>query len=337
MRIQGTEEHWIENLMWRMRMESIVNRGRPRLLSVAVLLTAAVAVIAFWSAPVSAVDVESSMCLDCHDDVGEAFGMTAHGVYFSQHKTWGDYGCEACHGSGLAHIEDPTTENIINPANADQFSDQLTCLNCHTDSKFDSWNASMHSGGDLNCSSCHTIHVQAGEVTKKAGAELCYECHADVRGASFMPSHHPVAEGKMTCLDCHDVHGGQTSYTMDGTSRELCFSCHQDKEGPFIYEHAPVTEDCMICHTPHGSVANNLLKQAEPALCLSCHPMHFHTISEGIDGPFVDPLAVERNGMSTTDGFKKGMLTKCTQCHSMIHGSDLPSQAGSNGGTALTR
>jgi predicted CXXCH cytochrome family protein len=108
-------------------------------------------------------------------------------------------------------------------------------------------------------------------------------------------------------------------------------------EGPFIYEHPPVTEDCMICHTPHGSVANSLLKQGEPALCLNCHSMHFHAGIVGVDGEFDTPQAPERGGFSTPDAWKRVMLTKCTQCHSEIHGSDLPSQSISGQGRSLTR
>ena len=93
----------------------------------------------------------------------------------------------------------------------------------------------------------------------------------------------------------------------------------------------------MICHSPHGTVADNLLKQNEPALCLSCHPMHFHATIEGWDGDFTVPLDPSRNGTSTSEGWKIGMLTKCTQCHTSVHGSDLPSQATSTGGAGLTR
>ena len=141
----------------------------------------------------------------------------------------------------------------------------------------------------------------------------------------------------MGCVDCHNPHGGNVRLASDGSARELCFGCHADKEGPFIYEHAPVNEDCMICHQPHGSVADNLLKQTEPALCLSCHSMHFHAAVEGVEGAFTVPLDPSRNGTSTADGWKVGMLTKCTQCHTVIHGTDHPSQALSTGGNALTQ
>ena len=104
-----------------------------------------------------------------------------------------------------------------------------------------------------------------------------------------------------------------------------------------MYEHAPVNEDCMGCHTPHGSVADNLLIQAEPGLCLNCHAMHFHATVEGVEGEFTPPLAPDRTSISTSDAWKRGMLTKCTQCHTEIHGTDMPSQSISTGGTALTR
>ena len=125
--------------------------------------------------------------------------------------------------------------------------------------------------------------------------------------------------------------------TMGDSNRELCLSCHADIEGPHVYEHAPVTEDCGICHDAHGTVADKLLKQTEPALCLNCHAMHFHATVVSYDGDFTVPQAPERAGTSTPDAWKSGMLTKCTQCHTAIHGSDLPSQATSTGGNALTR
>ncbi len=276
-------------------------------------------------------------CAECHDEVVEAFNQTSHGVYFS-----GDAGvadaCASCHGSGLAHIEeggDP--ELIINPSKHDQFGDRELCLNCHNDRQYDDWSFSAHAGADVGCSSCHTVHSNFEKSLKSSTPKLCYDCHPDVRAAVSMPSHHPIAEGKMECQDCHSIHGGQASFAMEDRSRELCFSCHAEMEGPFIYEHAPVTEDCGVCHQPHGSVADNLLVQSEPTLCLSCHAMHFHTIGESVPGDFETPQAPERAGTSTLDSWKSGMLTKCTQCHTGIHGSDMPSQTISTGGNALTR
>ena len=281
--------------------------------------------------------VGSEACLDCHDDIGAAFPKTIHGVTYTQDGSKGAMSCESCHGPGSAHVEEQAPALIINPAKDDPFGEQTLCVTCHNTAMFDDWAFASHNVEGVKCTDCHTVHIDYEHSLKKAMPELCYDCHTDVRANFFMPSHHPVREGKMACLDCHGIHGGNAQFVQENTGRELCFTCHAEKEGPFVYEHAPVMEDCNLCHTPHGSVANNLLKQNEPVLCLNCHAMHFHAAVEGIDGDFTVPQNTTRNGVSTVDGFKKGFLTKCTQCHTEIHGSDLPSQALTTSGNALTR
>ncbi|MBN2225853.1 MAG: DmsE family decaheme c-type cytochrome [candidate division Zixibacteria bacterium] len=293
-----------------------------------------VAIPADGKAPPDAAFVGSATCLDCHDEIGEAFQKTVHGLAYAADDSRGAVSCESCHGPGSAHIEEADPALITNPATADQFEDSPLCLGCHNTPEFDDWSFSHHQAADLNCSSCHTIHASPEAAMANRPPELCYTCHADIRAESFMPSHHPVREGKLSCLDCHGVHGGEARLVQDNTGREMCFTCHADKEGPFVYEHAPVMEDCSICHTPHGSVSDNLLVQSEPALCLNCHAMHFHATVVGLDET---TEANDRTIVSTTDGWKKGMLTKCTQCHAEVHGSDLPSQALSTSGNALTR
>jgi predicted CXXCH cytochrome family protein len=76
-----------------------------------------------------------------------------------------------------------------------------------------------------------------------------------------------------------------------------------------VYEHADLNEDCRACHTPHGSVNNNLLIQREPFLCLQCHTTH-------------------RISGSTTAEQRQAYNTRCSDCHSQIHGSDQPSPSG---------
>ena len=185
------------------------------------------------------------------------------------------------------------------------------CLTCHKNHSFDNWAFSGHNGADVNCSSCHTVHTDFGHSMKKATPQLCYDCHSDVRAAAFMPSHHPVAEGKLSCEDCHGVHGGPGRLTQDKSGRELCFSCHADKEGPFLYEHEPVRENCLLCHDAKGAVTNNLLKANEAVLCLRCHAGH-EDAHPRLDSPQQ----------------RAAYMTKCTRCHGQIHGSDLPGFVG---------
>ncbi len=316
-----------------------ISRPQSRLYGVSIVMLFCMIVLSSTSAkanmpPADAVSVGSSVCLDCHEDVGNDFAKTMHGTLLSKAS---ESSCESCHGPGSAHAENQDPAMIINPAKQDQFDGKSTCLNCHNTDNFSNWIMADHNAANMNCSSCHSVHSEYEAKTTGKINNLCTECHLDVKAASFMPSHHPLKEGNMSCIDCHDPHGGQATFAHDGSNRELCFSCHPEKEGPFIFEHAPVNEDCMLCHSPHGTVADNLLTQTEPALCLNCHAMHFHAAIEGWDGNFANPQAPDRAGTSTPDSWKEGMLTKCTQCHTEIHGSDMPSQAISTSGTGLTR
>ena len=59
----------------------------------------------------------------------------------------------------------------------------------------------------------------------------------------------------MSCSSCHNPHAAGESMLTNNNMRlnDLCYTCHQSQEGPFVFEHAPVVEDCGICHTPHGA------------------------------------------------------------------------------------
>lgn len=280
-----------------------------------------------------AVKVGDETCAECHDEVAADFAKNIHASYAESKG----FLCESCHGAGSLHAEEGDATLIYNPATDYNPTGKNTCLDCHNGSNFESVTGKAHYELANGCSDCHQVHSIKKNLLKKTGSELCIDCHQDIRAKFLLTSHHPVREGLMECQDCHEVHGGTTKHAFAGGSRELCVSCHPAKEGPFVYEHQPVNEDCGICHDPHGAVADNLLTQSEPALCLSCHPMHFHTSLTGFNGAFTTPLHPERGGKSTLDGFKVSMLTKCTQCHTQIHGSDMSSQSISGQGKALTR
>lgn len=316
-----------------------------------VVLTAFIGLlIVLWWVPVSGnppqnkqpVKVGDAECLDCHDEVAEQFQMNIHWQSAEVEK---GYVCESCHGPGSVHVKDEEPKSIFNPATDFLAVSQNPCLNCHKDSKFESISGSAHFEVANGCSDCHTVHSSSEKLLAKSTERLCMECHNDVAAQFRLTSHHPVPEGLMECSSCHEVHGASNQFSLIDSNRELCLSCHAAKEGPFVYEHEPVNEDCSVCHAPHGTVANNLLVQNEPALCMNCHYMHFHTSLTGYagtaisstEGEFFEPLNPERTGISTLDAWKSAMLTKCTQCHAEVHGSDLPSQGISSQGRSLTR
>jgi len=233
-------------------------------------------------------------CEVCHEDVeGHALGPTYHAD------------CETCHGPGLLHSETEETADIRFPGNAD-------CEACHQTGKARQagWSVSEHARSGVICSDCHQLHSReplylrtAAPVTKTVlnhagtSTRLCVSCHAEVASRLNLPSHHPVREGMLDCVDCHRPHDGRQ--TTLGTRTSQCTSCHEDHAGPWIFEHAPVTEDCSYCHEPHGTSAYNLQQTNQPGLCISCH-------SVATSGATHDPSA---------------WVTRCTDCHGAIHGS----------------
>lgn len=130
--------------------------------------------------------------------------------------------------------------------------------------------------------------------------------HKDIKAKIYYPSHHPLREGKI--------------------------------KGSFIFEHAPVVENCGICHEPHGTVANNLLRQNEPFLCFQCHEVHKHAGREGLTYPYTIPATKETSlNPHGKAGWRVAFVTKCTQCHFRIHGTDSPSQTVTGKGKGLIR
>ena len=290
--------------------------------------------------------VGSETCLECHDDVGPAMSRTVHGNLQSCDYPGEATGCEACHGPGGAHADSEDPSDIFLPT-ADN-DGAAKCLACHKTGHTMGWEMSTHAMNDVACLSCHRIHQGSygKALLQEPEVQLCESCHQDVRGKFMLPSHHPLKEGFMTCTSCHDVHDGSMQGIADGEmTRDACLACHTQYAGPFIFEHSPVEEDCRICHDPHGAVANNLLIQNEPFVCLQCHEPHFHSILAGYEGDFSAPDGVVNTdpnyggltGTSHYDSMKRVMLTKCTQCHQSIHGTDLPSQSITGQGRALNR
>jgi len=256
--------------------------------------------------------VGSEACAVCHEDVFEYFRKTVHYkiAYFEAADQ--ATGCESCQGPGSVHVkEGGNIEKIVNfnRLTSDQSSE--ICLKCHRQEPLAQWRGSLHALSNVGCNDCHKSHkITAKRMVYKGDPDLCYDCHQQQKAQAEFPSHHPIREGKMMCKDCHNTHGADPNSLKVQTVNDLCYGCHTDKQGPFIYEHPPVEEECSLCHNAHGAIANNLLKQGEPFLCLRCHQGH-----RGVAMPGVHP------SMSS-------LATSCTQCHSQVHGSDLPSQMG---------
>jgi len=237
--------------------------------------------------------------------------------------------CESCHGPGSVHVDSEEAADIRFPANQD-------CLACHAlgYASHLEWGTGEHARAGVLCSDCHNPHLSAEHhlrAKKQPGfrdldraSSLCIECHRDVASQLNFPSHHPVREGAMGCLDCHNPH--EDRRIAFGDANRTCKGCHQDYIGPWIFEHPPVIEDCTICHNPHGAVTTNLLETVQPVICISCHTMndmwHHETAGTGILGQ--NTISQDRPtapGEQITQREAITFLNQCTNCHGAVHGS----------------
>jgi len=280
--------------------------------------------------------VGSDACKDCHEDQFKAFSHTPHASLAGNNSWKGKVtGCESCHGPGKAHIEEGDPRKIISFKAKSSKETSETCLGCHAGKEdHNNFRRGEHWRNDVGCTDCHTAHSSvaiegnpgsntlvseaarrnrdliAANMLRGSEPQLCISCHRETKAQFSRPFHHKVLEGLVKCSDCHNPHGGfELKQTRLATGVDAgCLKCHTDKQGPFVFEHAPLkVEGCASCHTQHGSSNAKLLTRSTVRqLCLECHS-NAHEIGAP-DTPNFHNQATLR-------------YQNCTTCHSKIHGS----------------
>jgi DmsE family decaheme c-type cytochrome len=270
-------------------------------------------------------------CLGCHDDETATYSASAlfktkHAHRNDKRSPFGVGGlqCEACHGPGAAHAKNKKSTSI-NTFKADSMlpleARNATCLSCHEGSARTAWHAGAHERGKVACTDCHKIHQTHDPMLVKAKeAPVCLACHQQQRADFHKTSSHPVLKGgaaSMGCSDCHNAHGSTSpGMLVKPTLNQTCYSCHADKRGPVLWEHAPVAEDCSLCHTAHGSVRQALLTKSPPLLCQQCHSPAGH--------PSVARSAAGLPAAGGGGGAAFVIAGSCSNCHTQVHGSNHP-------------
>ena len=203
--------------------------------------------------------VGEDTCLTCHED--QAYKGTAHARVGDPATPASTNGCESCHGPGQAHVEgggDNTQIKTFNAGGLTPSEAGQICAACHNRGDHAYWAGSQHDRRDVTCTSCHSVHDPksiTGQLKKETEQQVCATCHRDKVAKVDRSGHMPVREGKINCTTCHNIHGSvNVRLLRAGNSvAESCQSCHPEKRGPYLWEHAPVRENCASFHDPHGS------------------------------------------------------------------------------------
>jgi DmsE family decaheme c-type cytochrome len=263
-------------------------------------------------------------CLTCHEDQKKGYEGSAHARAADPRSPAAAKGCESCHGPGKAHAEAGGDKALIKKIGALSPSEQSEgCLTCHNRGDHAEWEGSPHDARNVSCLSCHSVHAPKSEkaqLTKVTQVETCVQCHKQEVNKLRRSAHMPVREGKMECSSCHNPHGSTNVRMLrEGNSvNESCVSCHAEKRGPFLYEHAVGRENCTTCHDPHGSNNERMLVAKQPMLCQRCHVHSRHP-------------ATVYDATQVANKSNRAVSRSCLNCHVAIHGSNHPS------GKAFTR
>ena len=172
-------------------------------------------------------------CTACHTEIAKDYRHAFHAQQGVE--------CEQCHGPGSLHVQGGgDIAKIISFRQRSPRDANGVCLSCHVrDANLRNWMIGPHASNHLRCTECHQTHnYSAKDETRKDGSldvmtparlsnveslvpeakaimqprwqanDACLRCHQTERGQMSLPYHHPLREGKMSCADCHDPHGG---------------------------------------------------------------------------------------------------------------------------------
>jgi DmsE family decaheme c-type cytochrome len=265
----------------------------------------------------AATRVGSEACLDCHKEKKAGYLNSPHSKAVDLRTPAAAQECETCHGLGSKHADDPDNYRMRAFTTVDANTTTAVCTSCHAAGDQAFWAGSKHETRRVACVTCHSQHNAKGEKLLRAETQpkLCATCHQNIVNKLSRFNHMPVREGKLTCTSCHNTHGSANVKMLRAgtTVDQACASCHAEKRGPYLWEHAPVANACVTCHDPHGSSNERMLVAKVPFLCQRCHVTARHP-------PTVYDAFVMKNSSSGNRITGRG----CIHCHTQIHGSNSP-------------
>lgn len=202
-------------------------------------------------APAPVIDFDrpiTSTCLFCH-----ASGTEFNSIQQRQKAdaSLSPISCERCHGPSEKHLQNPSKQNILQPAKLPPRARDSICEQCHLEgetrilSPGKSW-ADFHPGDNLDQTITSYVFQQNGHRVKPVNqVEQLAQSQCAVQ-----------SKGKLWCGSCHNPHG-------ETAIEAVCTSCHATISKA---SHSPQKRECTSCHMPrveseyvHVAVTNHAI------------------------------------------------------------------------------
>jgi hypothetical protein len=108
-------------------------------------------------------DVDNETCLECHEGYDSGLLKTGHALRTSGASA---VACVSCHAGGSVHIDNPSKDNIANPATVEMSKTEKVCTTCHQPHPGRGMvGQDPHVGLDLTC-------AQAGQSRRASVPEM---------------------------------------------------------------------------------------------------------------------------------------------------------------------
>ena len=180
--------------------------------------------------------------------------------------SWANPGvsCEACHGPGSSHIQDPLMGNITNPRRLTITRQTEICAQCHVYAGYDKRYYYDQAVNKFIYATTGNAYLQSGKLRGFNGYQF-YKSGVTVAGSAYVysdPNVNPNINPRNDSLLYSDAVSA-ADHSKYGPQYEEFLNSEHYTSGNM---------SCITCHQSHGrNSEGSELKMAPAAICASCH------------------------------------------------------------------
>jgi predicted CXXCH cytochrome family protein len=273
---------------------------------------------------------DSSLCLSCHD------GTVAVGQTIAYHKIPISGSMKSSDVFGTA-LQSSHPFSLVLPM---KDSPDLVASLVSQGKTGDPTGRVRLVKGNIECSSCHNPHVQAGDqinlnflAVDSSNSQMCLDCHDPNRVVVGQTNHlagwtnsiHAIATNKTTnqpyvggygtvaqngCNACHMPHNALgPARLLRGPNEQDCIACHNggsnlSPAAPNVFaEFAKIGHPFTTGNSVHDAAESALLNQNRHSTCADCHSGHADSrVGNFPPPPLIRVSETNVTGISATDG-----------------------------------